>query len=731
MTEETVERTEEPPTNEDDIKSEKSEVQFSTKVDKAINELMPNSEIYDDPSFNAIDYINEKFPTESSLQHLGVEIITLKNKINQIDKDIVTAVRKQSTTGNKAEKDLIISKQAIKELFAKIQDIKHKAEQSENMVIEITRDIKALDHGKKNISNTIGAITKLQMLDNVLNQLKNLIDEKQYNRVSDLLKVSIDLDLYFKNYKDIPKVKELNEQLKNVKEKLKLLLLEEFKRIEDNFEFRDEKLYFACLSVEALGNTFKNEIINQFTKYQIYKYKEKYNSNLNDLNDVQPRFNWLRNKLKEIKNNFKSSIPSDWNLSQELSIEFILSTNDIFREMLSNNNDASSFYNSLKDSIRFEKELTERFIETKNYNFKGLLSKTFDDFKSIYLKDQNTLMVNKLNQFLKLEKWSLKSNTNSAEDLFIFITSSLDSCLVINTGIILFNLINIWKKNIHSYGDLLFEKLPKGSSKQGQSKSFDITSFLNWQPNENNNTKLSDKELMNVCYIIKLCQFCQKTLKDLTSVLQQKIDQDFKKKINFDEEKTKFSQTLSASIQVLVLHLLANIDDQFQQMIKINWSIFDQEVQDSNYILDIIKKFNQLLNSIREKLSPFHYSKFCENLTVKFFSQFLLTIKKIKRITNSGTHQLLYDVEILKKFFLSFTENFEEEQISIYSKIVNSQASKSESILKVVMSPSDAILDSYKSLVKNKSLEEFTLLLEMKGIPKSEQNPILSKFNTK
>jgi hypothetical protein len=37
-------------------------VQFSQKVDKAINELMPNSEVYDDPSFDPINYINEKFP---------------------------------------------------------------------------------------------------------------------------------------------------------------------------------------------------------------------------------------------------------------------------------------------------------------------------------------------------------------------------------------------------------------------------------------------------------------------------------------------------------------------------------------------------------------------------------------------------------------------------------------------------------------------------------------------
>ena len=69
---EAVQSEEIPKLNGGDIKNE---VQFSTKVDKAINELMPNSEIYDDPSFNPIDYINEKFPT-------GMNKNEKKKKIN-------------------------------------------------------------------------------------------------------------------------------------------------------------------------------------------------------------------------------------------------------------------------------------------------------------------------------------------------------------------------------------------------------------------------------------------------------------------------------------------------------------------------------------------------------------------------------------------------------------------------------------------------------------------------
>ena len=60
--------------------------------------------------------------------------------------------------------DLEKSKLAIEELFGKINEIRHKAEQSEVMVQEICRDIKKLDYAKKHLTHTITALRRLAML---------------------------------------------------------------------------------------------------------------------------------------------------------------------------------------------------------------------------------------------------------------------------------------------------------------------------------------------------------------------------------------------------------------------------------------------------------------------------------------------------------------------------------------------------------------------------------------
>ena len=58
----------------------------------------------------------------------------------------------------------------IQELFAKISEIRRKAEQSEVMVQEICRDIKKLDYAKKHLTYTITALRRLAMLINAVGE---------------------------------------------------------------------------------------------------------------------------------------------------------------------------------------------------------------------------------------------------------------------------------------------------------------------------------------------------------------------------------------------------------------------------------------------------------------------------------------------------------------------------------------------------------------------------------
>ncbi len=51
-------------------------------------------------------------------------------------------------------------------MVARIKTIKEKADESEKMVMDITRDIKNLDQGKRNLTLSITVLRRLQMLGN-------------------------------------------------------------------------------------------------------------------------------------------------------------------------------------------------------------------------------------------------------------------------------------------------------------------------------------------------------------------------------------------------------------------------------------------------------------------------------------------------------------------------------------------------------------------------------------
>ena len=82
----------------------------------------------------------------------------------RLDDEIRGVVRGQTNVGEEGREALVEAQKAIQDLFSKIKDIKDKADKSEEMVKEITRDIKQLDHAKRHLTSSITTLNHLHML---------------------------------------------------------------------------------------------------------------------------------------------------------------------------------------------------------------------------------------------------------------------------------------------------------------------------------------------------------------------------------------------------------------------------------------------------------------------------------------------------------------------------------------------------------------------------------------
>ncbi|PHU07212.1 Vacuolar protein sorting-associated protein 53 A [Capsicum chinense] len=162
----------------------------------------------------------------------GVEPLMQKihSEIRRVDAEILTAVRQQSNSGTKAREDLAAATSAVQELMNKIREIKTKAEQSETMVQEICRDIKKLDFAKKHITTTITALHRLTMLVSAVEQLQVMASKRHYKEAAAQLEAVNQLCSHFEAYRDIPKITELREKFKSIKQVLKSHVFSDFSR---------------------------------------------------------------------------------------------------------------------------------------------------------------------------------------------------------------------------------------------------------------------------------------------------------------------------------------------------------------------------------------------------------------------------------------------------------------------------------------------------------------------
>lgn len=131
----------------------------------------------------------------------------MENECQQIDENIRSVVRSQTTTAQDGRGALSEAQNVIGHLFEQIIEIKTRAEKTEDMVKEITRDIKQLDWAKKNLTSAITTLNHLHILVGGIENLSKLVENRQYGELLNPLQAIIEVNKHFQKYTEIPKIK--------------------------------------------------------------------------------------------------------------------------------------------------------------------------------------------------------------------------------------------------------------------------------------------------------------------------------------------------------------------------------------------------------------------------------------------------------------------------------------------------------------------------------------------
>ena len=288
---------------------------FSPQLESALAEVLPSDDPLDAADFDPVADMNAKFPTKS--RSLYRRLLRRARRASKALNEEILQTGAQTSAGSSARKDLENGKQSVAELFVKVREIKGKAEQSEQMVHEICRDIKSLDYAKRHLTTTITALKRLQMLVTAVEQLVVMSRERMYAEAANLLEAVTQLLGHFAEYTHIDKVRELSDKVADVRTSLRTQVFDDFNKLsaEDGTPqiggATFETLTGACAVVDALGPEVRKEMIAWFSNWQFAPYKHTFQpyGECGSLEKTELRYAWFRKLLQAYDDTFAPLFP--------------------------------------------------------------------------------------------------------------------------------------------------------------------------------------------------------------------------------------------------------------------------------------------------------------------------------------------------------------------------------------------------------------------------------------
>ncbi|CAH0515125.1 unnamed protein product [Peronospora belbahrii] len=355
---------------------------------------------------------------------------------------------------------------------------------------------------------------------------------------------------------------------------------------------------------------------------------------------------------------------------------------------------------------------------------RGIVSRSFDPFMTAYVALERKNMEQMINEVMSTDLMERNGQLpvfSSSMNMFAYIRNSIKRCTALTNGQTLFDLQNEFKYCFKLYAQRLFEKIPCTLTGRLDSLSSSASTKV----------RLCDKQEEELCFVINTAEYCAETLSSLEEVIRATIDKTFSEAIMLSQEINTFHDVGAAAMKCIVTGLETLLDDELVTLYKANWRAWDTVGDESMYVMQMGEKLRAFVPVLRQMLSKLYFTNFCDKFAASFVPKILQAVMKCRKVNQVATQQLLLDVYALKTLFLQLPvldkSVFPSKSTSTatvpsrYTKFVTNEIAKVENVLKLIGTPNEMLVESFKIMWPDGSAEDFQSIMSMKGLKKSEQ----------
>ncbi|KAI2622440.1 Vps53-like protein [Hypoxylon sp. NC1633] len=714
-----------------------------------MNGLASEPQSLDAADYDPIQHLNILFSHPSTVSSISRVSSTLQSRHNDLSAEISTLQTAQAYGPDSSLERMKSAQAELAGLFKKIETVRSRAIQTEQNITSMTADIKRLDGTKRNLTLSMTALKRLQMLTTAYEQLRGLAKTRQYRECASLLQAVLQLMRHFNSYRSIDQIATLSRGVGELQRELLEQVCEDFEIAFAKGEVgaRKATLIEACGIMDALGDNARARLVTWYVNTELREYRQVFRGNdeAGSLDNIGRRYAWFKRMVKGYEEEHSGIFPPHWRVGEMLAMAFCDGTKDDYKGILEKSMrrvdgakiDVNLLLSCLQETMDFEQTLERRFsgeprasIDTlssadfeRTHSFNGSISVAFEPYLSLWVESQDKALAAMIPKYKAQpllpsdEEFSPQAVISSAIELFHFYKLTLSQCAKLSTSERLLDLAKTLAKYLDEYAQQVLLAILQKPGQTGAS-------------------------LHDIILVLNTADFWHANTEQLEENIKKRIDNEFVGKVDLSSQADAFLGVASAAIIALVNKVELDCEGAWREMKNTNWSKMESVGDQSSYVGELVSHVNAKAQEILAVVVKQQYARaFADKLVEHLANAYILTIVQCRPISEVGAEQMLLDKYVLTKALEnllahhnpSSSQQHPQPHVpqSSFVKRVNATMTRIDPLLKTLQvrpSPPEGLVQAYLIHVGDRSDTNFRKILELKGIRKQDHGHLMELF---